>query len=386
MGSQVINGNSVEPLGISNMGVSTEQGDSWNTAVTKLNAMFAELYGRTGGTGTPTASAMPKNLIDCGDFSTNPFQRGVSFSSITALAYTADRWFAVGVGGASYSILVQSAVTTTNQGFTTALQFGRSNSDSHATTVYLGQVIETANSVRTQGQQVTLSFYAAAGGNFAAGASGSAINVQVIQGTGTNQAALSMVAGSWTNQSFVINTTQSGFSTTAYNRYSFTGTVTGIAKQLGVLFSYVGSGTAGSNEYILLEGIQLEIGNTATSYEFKDIQIDLELAQRYYFQINEPISGVVVATGFIQQTNQAAFYTALPVQMRTAPTVTFVGGAFRIAIAASIGGLVTTGYAAGGTHTANYIQLTASGTAASGLGAFLIGFGSNGYIGVSAEF
>lgn len=44
MAKQTINSNSVEPLGISNMGLSTEQGDSWNAAVTKLNAMFTELY------------------------------------------------------------------------------------------------------------------------------------------------------------------------------------------------------------------------------------------------------------------------------------------------------------------------------------------------------
>lgn len=44
MAKQTINNNSVEPLGISNMGLSTEQGDSWNTLVSKLNTMFTELY------------------------------------------------------------------------------------------------------------------------------------------------------------------------------------------------------------------------------------------------------------------------------------------------------------------------------------------------------
>lgn len=41
----VINNNSVEPLGGPNLGLSTEQGDSWNTTVANLNTMFTEIYG-----------------------------------------------------------------------------------------------------------------------------------------------------------------------------------------------------------------------------------------------------------------------------------------------------------------------------------------------------
>ena len=44
MAQQTINSNSVQPLGIPNTGTSTEQGDTWDAAVVKLNAMFTELY------------------------------------------------------------------------------------------------------------------------------------------------------------------------------------------------------------------------------------------------------------------------------------------------------------------------------------------------------
>lgn len=391
MAINLVNNNSTQPLGIPNTGTGTDQGDTWDAAVLKMNAMFQELYTRTGGNATLTSGsgAFPKNLIDCGDFTTNPFQRGVSFNSIAAITYTADRWFAVGLASATYSILVQTAVTTTNQGFSTALQFGRANADTHATQIFLGQVLETKDSYRVQGQPVTLSFYIAQGANFTTGSNtggGGGINVQVIQGTGSDQAALSMVAGSWTTQSNVINASASGFSTSAYARLTFSGTVNSNTTQLGVLFSYVGSGTAGSTEYVLLEGIQLEIGQQATSYEHKDIQIDLEIAQRYYYQITEPGAGVIVATGFAYTINGGLFYTALPVQMRTAPTVTFVAGTFKMATAATIGGVTTTGATAGATHTANYISLAASGTVISGQGVMLIGGGGSGYIGVSSEY
>lgn len=45
MAQQTINTNSIQPLGGPNTGVGTDQGDSWDTAGTKINANFSELYG-----------------------------------------------------------------------------------------------------------------------------------------------------------------------------------------------------------------------------------------------------------------------------------------------------------------------------------------------------
>ena len=55
------------------------------------------------GSGQP---AFPRNLLDGSDFTTNPWQRGTSFTSIAnTLTYTADRWFAVGGSSSSISVL-----------------------------------------------------------------------------------------------------------------------------------------------------------------------------------------------------------------------------------------------------------------------------------------
>jgi hypothetical protein len=131
--------------------------------------------------------AFPRNIIDGGDFTTNPWQRGTSFTSISnTLTYTADRWFAV--GGVSSSIGVSQVTGVTGVlGFTQALQFGRANANSNTAAINLGQVVETLDSVRCQGQQVTLSFWAAAGANWSP-ASGN-LNVLLASGTGTNQSA-----------------------------------------------------------------------------------------------------------------------------------------------------------------------------------------------------
>jgi hypothetical protein len=121
--------------------------------------------------------ALPRNVIDGGDFTTNPWQRGTSFTSIAnTLTYAADRWFAA--GGASSSISVSQQAVTAVPSFGNALQFGRANTNANTAVITLGQVIESAYSVRAQGQQVTLSFWAQAGANWSP-ANGN-LNVQIV--------------------------------------------------------------------------------------------------------------------------------------------------------------------------------------------------------------
>src|SRR6202007_2104971 len=104
--------------------------------------------------------------------------------------------------------------------FSRSIRWGRGAATDTAT-INLGQVLETADSIRLQGATVAFSFWAKAGAQFSA--LNSALTVQVISGTGTDQSAANLVAGTWTGQANVINTTQA-INTTA-TRYSFTGIV-----------------------------------------------------------------------------------------------------------------------------------------------------------------
>ena len=328
------------------------------------------------------AAAQPvanfRNMIDGGDFSINPFQRGTSFSAIAnTLTYTADRFFAV--GGASSSISVSQQSQTDVAGFNKSLRFGR-GSGTDTATINLGQVLETADSIRAQGQQVTLSFWAKAGSQFSA--LSSALTVQVVSGTGTDQLAANLVAGSWTGQANVINASQA--ITTTATRYSFTGTVGAGASQLGVLFSYAPTGSNNTTDTVDFYGIQLEIGGQASPYEHRDIQVELEICQRYFWQINEPASGVVVGAGMINGTNSELIFIPLPVQMRAAPAVTVSAGSFKFNIAGTA--TAVAGFAGGSTHTANYISVIGTTTATSGQGTLLQGGGGAGTIAASADF
>src|SRR5947209_5838232 len=136
--------------------------------------------------------AFPRNIIDGGDFTTNPWQRGTSFTGIAStLTYTADRFFAVGGASSSISVSQVTGVTAV-PGFSQALQFGRAAGNANTAVINLGQVVETLDAIRLQGQTITLSFWAQAGANWSP--AGGALNVLLASGAGANQSAASMVA------------------------------------------------------------------------------------------------------------------------------------------------------------------------------------------------
>ena len=327
-----------------------------------------------------------RNVLDGGDATTNPFQRNVaglatSNQNTTAVTstptYFADRWFVV--GGASSAVQTGPIANTLVPGFSQWHSLQRKSGNANTAPIYFGQVMETTDVIRLQGQTVTLSFWAMAGALY----SGGALTVQAYTGTGTNDTAANMVAGSWAGSAKSLNATQ------AINpdpqRYQFTFVVPATATQLGVLIGYTPVGTAGATDYVELNGLQLEIGGHAGPFEFRDVQVELEICQRYAWLVNEPASGVIVGIGgAVAAANNQVFYMAAPVQFFKAPTVTVAAGSFKVAAATTAG--AATGMAAGPTHTVNAISIVSTLTQTVGLSASLQGGGGSGYILASADF
>ena len=344
--------------------------------------------------------ATPRNFIDGGDFTVNPWQRnipglasgGVISSAISNTpTYFADRFFAV--GGASSAILMANVADTTVPGFTNSLLLTRQAANANLAAINFGQVIETADSARAQGQYMTLSFWARAAANY----SGGSLSVQLIYGTGSNQSAANMVGAAWTGQGNAALTPNAANGTagatalqpitSAMTRYSFTTSapIPAGATQLGVLVSFTPTGTAGTTDGVYLNGFQLEIGTFASPFEHEDVQIVLEECQRYAWVIPEPASGVVVAAGSVSAANTEIFYVALPVQMYKAPAVTTSVGAFKVN--SSTGGIAAaTGLVGNATHTPTTVGLTSTGTGTAGQAALLQGGGGSGYVAVSSDF
>ena len=78
-----------------------------------------------------------------------------------------------------------------------------------------------------------------------------------------------------------------------------------------------------SNNFYLT-GVQLELGSTATDFEYRSYGEELALCQRYYHQIY-PMNGSSYATvhGFSQ--NEAVGHNPFPTTMRASPTITLYG-------------------------------------------------------------
>jgi hypothetical protein len=338
-----------------------------------------------GPSGMSNSYANFRNILDGGDFSVNPFQRNIpglasagviSTPVANTVTYFADRWFAV--GGASSAILMSVQANTSVAGFSQALQWGRQSGNSNLAAINFGQVVETLDSLRCQGQVVTFSFWAKAGANFSA--ANSALTVQVIGGTGTNQSAANMLAGSWTGTNTLVSASQ--VITTTMTRYSVQVIVPTNITQLGVNFTYTPVGTAGANDNVQYMGLQLEIG-PMSDFEHRDAQVELEICQRYAWITPEPAATVVVGSGMNTTTSAQIFYMAAPVQFYKAPTVTVVAGSFKTNQASTP---TATTITAGTTHTVNAISVNGNSAGTAGQGTLLQGGGGSGYISASADF
>lgn len=274
-----------------------------------------------------------RNTVIGGDFSTNPWQRATSFTSITnTLTYTADRFWAL--GGASSSISVSRQTTTPPTGFTAVARFGRASSNSDTTAIQFGYVMTSLDSVPHQGVPFVLSFYARAGANYSAASN--VLGVTVGYGTGSDESAANFAAQSWTGFATVQLTGSAGTAitgvtlTTSFQRFVAAGFIPVGATQIGFKFTETPVGTAGSADYVEFAGIQFEKmpqgGVNPTPFENMNAADVRLICMRYFQQIGEPATGAVLQTGLALTTSTGVVPLPLPVPMRTTPTAVALFG------------------------------------------------------------
>ena len=82
-------------------------------------------------------------------------------------------------------------------------------------------------------------------------------------------------------------------------------------------------GTNGATFYIT--GVQLEVGSSATGFEYVNYQTSLANCQRYYVKManNSSTTSATFAGGNIVNTTDARVSTTFPVTMRTSPTINY---------------------------------------------------------------
>ena len=240
------------------------------------------------------------------------WQRGTSFTAATA--YTADRWYKDTNTGRTVSR--QATGDTTNlPNIQYCLRYQRDSGNALTTALNLTQSMETVNSIPFAGKQVTFSFYARAGANFSSASS--ALNYYLVSGTGTDQNQRS----GYTGQALPISTTAT--LTTTWQRFTATATVAATATELATVFEYTPVGTASTNDYFEITGVQLEVGNQASPYAPTTPIYATELAacQRYYYRKNSEVTGGGFGIGQCFSITQANVQIPHPVTMRTTPTL-----------------------------------------------------------------
>ncbi len=302
----------------------------------------------TSGTLATTTSFSGKNLVIGGNFDTNPWQRGTSFATIIDGTYTADRWVYEKNGTMVHTVSQVAdapAVSTTNPYGTNCLNLAlttpQTSIGSGDYSVIL-QAIEGYNYALIAQNAFTLSFWvkATATGTYCVsfkngGLDRSYVAEYTINTTNTWQYITINVpappsGGTWkytTDVGLSINFTVacgSTFQTTAGSWAS--GNFFGSSNQIN------GVNTGDTN--FRLAFVQLEAGNTATPFEYRTVQQELSLCQRYYeksYQIVDApgtatISGVhdtwVAANSIAIGGPYLINHPRFKVDKRVAPTIT----------------------------------------------------------------
>lgn len=265
-----------------------------------------------------------KNLLDNGNFGVA--QRGTTtVTGITTTAtYLQDRWALTAGTSTSSAIGNSTSSPTLPAGFSNAVSIQRTAAQTGVVNVCLVQEIPGADIIPLQGQNVTLSFYAAAGANFSAASS--ALVAQVTTGTGADEGLATWLTGFAGAASAIPTANKTVTLTTSYRRYAVTGTIPAGATEAVVNLCFTPVGTAGTTDAFFATGLQLERGTVATNYEVKSPALELAKAQRYFYQITEGSAIGAVANCHNSSVTLAICFLQFPVTMRAVPTMAYTAG------------------------------------------------------------
>lgn len=364
------------------------------------------------------------NALIGGDAGTNLFQRATSGASqTTTVAYGGpDRW--AYWSGTSTAMTVSKDTTAGDfpTAYQAAFKMARTSGQTGVVQVCMAQEIESVNVYSFQGQVAELDFHAFTGANFS-GANAN-MTAYIVTGTGTDEGMQKLAWGlnaggggsvGWTGQANATAAVVNLGAVSTAGRYAAFANIPAAATEIGVALCWTPVGTAGTNDYIAFAGVQLTRNPSAaqyvsatvgynstqaslTSFQRRDIGLETELQQRYYYQITESATAIKVEGACIMSTSSIAnCLINFPVTMRIAPTVTYATGFEASASTASTSATACTALTTSATLTGNAASQTgvlmdcasSAGFGAAGTGGFIwdVGTGSpTGAIKASAEF
>ena len=286
--------------------------------------------------GSPGTTTGFKNRIINGGMVIDQRNAGASVTNTASDTYTLDRWKYYANQASKYTVQQNAGSVTPPVGFTNYLGVTSLSAYSvPADEIYIiRQVIEAYNMAdlnwgTANAKTVTLSFWVRSsltgtfGGTLAANAQNYTypFSYTISSANTWEQKSITIAgptSGTWltTNGAGIIMAFGLGVGST-YSGTAGSWTASAVYSSTGAT-SVVG--TNGATWYIT--GVQLEVGTTATNFDFRSYGTELQLCQRYYFQQGGGNycrfgGGIIIGrSGTVAMT--APFF---PVAMRTFPTV-----------------------------------------------------------------
>ena len=248
------------------------------------------------------------------------WQRGTSFSiaastAASASTYTADRWQTKTNANQAVTVSRQATGDTTNLPFIQyAYRYQRNSGQTGTGDLDMIQNFESVNSIPFAGKTITYSFYARKGADYSAASS--ALTARIFTGTGTDQNIYSGYTGT------VTTTVVTATLTTSWQRFSGSMTIGATATQIATDFLFVPVGTAGTNDYYEVTGVQIDIGSVALPFRTYagTIQGETSACQRYYYRMGGDAAFQYFGNGTASSTTVGKIFVKNVVTMRTAPT------------------------------------------------------------------
>jgi len=277
-----------------------------------------------------------RNLVINGDMQIA--QRSTSVSSVTSGGYlTADRWNEGITTQGTWTISVENDAPT-GSGFRKSLKWLCTTADASPAagdnlqffTTLEGQNLQQIKKGTAAAEQLTLSFWVKSNvtGTYVAELYDADNNRQ------TSKQYTISASGTWEYKTitFAADTTGAFDNDNQLSLYAIFGLGAGSNFTSGTLQTSWASATtanrfvgqvnlaSATNNYWQVTGVQLEVGDTATPYEFLPVDVELAACQRYYYRNTPGTVDGHYGLAQVRSTTQFEFTMLFPVSLRVRPT------------------------------------------------------------------
>jgi len=245
------------------------------------------------------------------------WQRGTSVSiAASTTAYSADRWQVLANANQATTVSRQATGDSTNlPNIQYCARFQRNSGQTGTSNYFFANSFETINSIPYAGKTVTVSFYARKGADYTAASDGLFVGLNTA--TGTDQTVFNYAVGVASPIGSTVTLTST------WQRFSVSATLSSTLNEMAVFFRYTPVGTASTNDYFEITGVQVDIGSVALPFRTYAATIQGELAacQRYYYRVQPAAASAPITTSMYWSSSTIGIGTTqFPVKMRIIPT------------------------------------------------------------------